>query len=142
MMNLMVFSFDEYGELVGVSVEKDMSSERVEVIESELSELDDDEIEWLEEGGFEIDGGNGVEVGLYFEDVRYMFLKMSDESSVDGWWYSNKKEEGYEEYGDVGVYFNGECEEELEENDYEGRRRVYDLMIDIEELNNYHMRRI
>jgi hypothetical protein len=32
--------------------------------------------------------------------------------------------------------------EELEENDYEGRRRVYDLMIDVEELNNYHMRRI
>jgi len=67
--------------------------------------------------------------------MRYVYLRMMNDGSIDGYSFGDeeiKNNDGYEEYGDKGVYYKEikELESEMD----------YDLMIDVKELENYNMR--
>ena len=138
MNNVITFSFDEYSELIGVSVNgcgENYEQEKDEWLE-EYYKMDEneryDEIVELDEGWMVNYGWGNYEVNLEFNNnVRYVYLNMSSEGNVEDYEFSNIRKEGYKEDVDKGVY-------SIDDDSWE--RGVYVLMIDVKELENYNRR--
>jgi len=141
-MNVIEFEFDEYSELVGVNISKcgnNYEEDKNNWIKEYNDMDDDDRYDKMEEfeDGWRVDYGWGnYSVSLEIkDDVRYVYLRMMNDGSIDGYSFGDeeiKNNDGYEEYGDKGVYYKEikELESEMD----------YDLMIDVKELENYNMR--
>ncbi len=146
-MKICELGFDEYGELVGVSV-NEVSKNYEEEKESFLNECESEEIEVeMINGGMYV-GGNwgGFTVIMEVCKGNYVYVRMCEEGSVEESGVSEDKVDSVWSEYEKGVYICDD-EEEMEDcrlleedGDFEGLRRRGYYMVDISEVENYNKR--
>ncbi len=144
-MKVCDISFDEYGELVGVSL-KDVG-ENYEKEKEEFLEENEESIKMIDGGMYlESDWGN-YNVVMEVNEEKYVYVRMDEEGEVVESGLSKSKLDCIWNKHCNGVYL---CEDEDEmkeyerlekEGDFEGLRRRGFYMIDISEVEDYHMRK-